>query len=215
MPTKKKRASFSSAAIPLRAIKETMEGSDDPVVVKPEKAIVDVPEPSPVIEPVADIESALLQDAEEPVLKKKNVVLYRVGIVFTGLVITASLVLLIVSITMSKNSMPVAVKVESTPTPQSTPAFNPETISIEVLNGSGVPGAAAKGAATLKTKGYTVAGTGNTKKTPESGVFISKSLSQESRVSLFADLASVFGISSSSGDLIDASVSARLIIGVK
>lgn len=49
------------------------------------------------------------------------------------------------------------------PTPTPTPAIDKKTITIEVLNGSGIAGTAGNMKTFLEEKGYTVSGTGNAK----------------------------------------------------
>lgn len=73
-------------------------------------------------------------------------------------------------ITLSKGKFPITFA-KPTPTPTQapmptvtpTPAVDKKTISIEVLNGSGVAGVASKMKNILEEKGYTVTGTGNAK----------------------------------------------------
>lgn len=109
----------------------------------------------------------------------------------------------------------------STPTPSATaePTPTPRALdrlqwSLEVLNGSGVTGAAKKLADQLKALGYPVVKTGNADRDDYTSneFFVKKEL--EDSVELFIlDIKDIIKIASVSGELKDSTASARIIIG--
>lgn len=104
----------------------------------------------------------------------------------------------------------------ATPAPVSTPkpTIDKSQWSLEVLNGSGVPGAAKKIADQITALGYQVVKTGNASKSDYAvtEVIVKKELLDKVDL-LIADLKDVIKISSQSGDLKDSTASARIILG--
>lgn len=100
---------------------------------------------------------------------------------------------------------------EPTPTPR---ALNREDWSFEVLNGSGVTGAAKKMADQLKESGYPVVKTGNADRDDytQSEFFVRKEL-EDSVDLVILDIKDIIKIASISGELKDSTASARIIIG--
>ncbi|MDD5147772.1 MAG: LytR C-terminal domain-containing protein [Candidatus Daviesbacteria bacterium] len=101
-----------------------------------------------------------------------------------------------------------------TPAPTSQPVLNRSDWSLEILNGSGVTGAARKIADQVQILGYLVVKTGNADKDsyPLSQILVKKEL--ESQVELVvADLKDIIKIASVAGELKDGTASARIIIG--
>lgn len=88
-------------------------------------------------------------------------------------------------------------------------------ISFEVLNGSGLTGAAARASAKLEDLGYTVVKTGNAdKQTYQTSIlFVSEDVTDGEKEQLLSDLTESFRIASISGKLTDSTASARLILG--
>ena len=205
MPVKKKRASFSKHADPVDV------SPVDPVA--PGEVHIDpVPE---VATPVEGLEEMLQQDVQqESALSKKNKVLYGVGIVSAMLVIALSMAIYSLYIsTQQEPKTPVVNSSAPVVTQTPAPVFSPTTISVEVLNGSGVAGAAAKAAATLSKQGYRVVSTGNAKKIPDSTVLLSSSVKENDAQAFLKDIGELFGISTSSGVLTGSTASARLTLG--
>lgn len=105
-----------------------------------------------------------------------------------------------------------------TPTPAPTetpaPALDKSEWSLEVLNGSGVSGAAKKIANQLTELGYTVVKTGNADKDTytESQILVKDDLKDKIDL-VIADLKDVIKIASVAGELKDSTASARIIIG--
>jgi hypothetical protein len=92
------------------------------------------------------------------------------------------------------------------PTPAITaPAIQRSEISLEILNGAGIAGAAGRTADTLRDLGYTIADTGNADRSnyQETQIFIHPDLSDEAIELLLADLEAEYGSASVSGDLDD------------
>lgn len=102
------------------------------------------------------------------------------------------------------------------PTPSATPAVKLERsgVSFEVLNGSGVTGAAKKLADQLKELGYEVLKTANADKDiyTQNQIFVRAGLKEKIDL-LIADLKDVIKIASVAGELEEGTASARIIIG--
>lgn len=102
----------------------------------------------------------------------------------------------------------------STPTPAPTRSLNRLDWPFEVLNGSGVTGAAKGAKDTLTGLGYVVVKTGNANKSnyTKNELFVREGQSGDIDLVL-ADLKADFNIASISGELKEGTASARLIIG--
>src|SRR5579859_7124226 len=85
-------------------------------------------------------------------------------------------------------------------------------ITLEILNGSGIPGAAAKTAKTFQDLGYVITLTGNTNSIGASQILVIPSLKDRLGL-LLQDLEANLNISSVSGSLTDSTASARIILG--
>ena len=117
-------------------------------------------------------------------------------------------------------SLPVSSETE-TPSEEVTPSPSPPTptpvdksaISLEVLNGSGVSGAAGETSASLEALGYTITETGNADASDYeiTQVYVAKNF--EHQELLLSDLESEFGEASMAGELEESTPSARLIVG--
>jgi len=164
----------------------------------------------------SNLEDILDDDPEESRLDKKNSALFFFGILFTIAMIISSAGLFVIYLRTPKvvNMPSPAIKhavVSAKPTPLAMPA----DITVEVLNGSGITGAAGKAASELAGRGYQVIAVKNSKKIGTTQVFVSLRLSQPQSSLLLADMSTLFGVSSSSGDLTDSTASARIILGAK
>ena len=104
-----------------------------------------------------------------------------------------------------------------TDTPGATPSATPSPapLVIQVLNGSGVPGAAGKVAATLESSGYTISGTGNAGTFDYTNIVIEvKAGEQAVLTKLKSDLSKDYTIGSTSATLTDKTkVDAVVIVG--
>lgn len=228
MPTKKKRASYSkSAHIAVQAQTSSLE--DDVAPTPKTQENIDTKPNSTDTAPVAVIqaqtstsvptsdddalENMLANDTVESELSKKNRKLYAIGFVATGCIMLTTIVLYLVF--LKSTAMPVTSKAPATtPTPVPTVVVDVKTLTIEVLNGSGIAGKASKTADALKEKGYIIVSTGNAKKIPGTTVTFSSTIPQRAKEVVLSDLQSI-GISSISATIIDSSVSARIILGLK
>lgn len=96
------------------------------------------------------------------------------------------------------------------------PVIDRSEWAIEVLNGSGVSGAAKELAEKLEQLGYKILKTGNASKSnyKNTEVYISKDFVDKSDL-LFEDLKDEINVSTVSGELEDSTASARIIIGKK
>lgn len=101
-----------------------------------------------------------------------------------------------------------------TPTPSPSPTVNPADWTFEVLNGSGVTGAAAKAAEVLKGRGYKVQNVGNAEEQNyEKTQLLVTSERSEAAQALLTDLKTVFPLNEVDATLESTSLTARLIIG--
>jgi hypothetical protein len=143
----------------------------------------------------------------------KNRLLYVLGLV--GFVVLSLLVcgILIFYVTgfRSISEQKVVKVVESQVEVSKTPTFERGNITFEVLNGSGVPGAAKKAADSLQGLGYEVTGTGNTGQVAGNKLYLKTSV-EGYLDNIITDL-SGFEISTVSGELTEGTASARLVIG--
>jgi hypothetical protein len=175
---------------------------------------------APQEEVPVDLEAMLEQDAAEPVIDKKNNMLYVGGLTITIAIIALTIFVFAVYMKSPKTEVredeaPASATEEQSRQPSPTPVVRVSDVTIEVYNGSGVAGAAAKAAKQLSDKGYTVVKTGNIKKQATTEVFISSDIPLAGAALLEADVYTLFGVSSSAGILMNSTVSARLIVGSK
>lgn len=115
-------------------------------------------------------------------------------------------------IKIESQPIPTPAPVTSAPTPK--PALVRSEWSLEVLNGSGVTGAAKKLADQLKELGYEVLKTANADKDSytQNQIYIKAELKDKVDL-VIADLKDIIKIASVGGELKDSTVSARIIIG--
>lgn len=105
-------------------------------------------------------------------------------------------------------------KSATTPTPSPTPkTLNRSQWSFEVLNGSGVTGAAKKLADSLKALGYQVVKVANADKDYTKNEFFVQEDLMANIDSIVTDIKDIIKIASISGKLKDSTASARIIIG--
>jgi hypothetical protein len=145
-----------------------------PEVVMPEEKIIK--EEENVQEKPESVVSEFYtkQKEEQPSLGYPNISEHRKGFSFVylwALGVIAIVVAIGFGIVATSRGSVKFTFIRPTPTPSvapaplatPTPAVNKKTISIEILNGSGIAGVAGKMKTLLESKGYTVAGTGNAK----------------------------------------------------
>jgi hypothetical protein len=172
-------------------------------------------QPVPVSQPVENLEQILDTDTKDSAADAKNRVVFTLGIIVALAIIVGAVFVFVIFLGSSKVAKPVTEKVTVTPTVTPTPAFIRANITFEVINASGVSGAATKGASALSQAGYTVLSVGNGKKQATSSVFLAGSLTSIEKLEILADVTNLFSVASSSGDLTDSTASARLILGIK
>lgn len=117
---------------------------------------------------------------------------------------------------------PTSEPAKPTVVPSAKPTTNPvdsatgldrSTLSVEVQNGSGVTGAASKGADVLKSFGYKVSGIGNAENTDYENTTIQVKAAKSNFLSLLKkDLGFSYTIGSSSADLASSSTADALVI---
>ena len=136
-----------------------------------------------------------------------------------GSIVTAVVALAVVGIVV------LFVTTRTTPAPTSSPAVTPTlattpspvplvrgTISFEVLNGSGIAGAAGKAADQLTDLGYAVVAIGNTKLSSGIELRVS-SIASAHAAAITEDIQHLFTQATFSGTLTDSTAAAQLIIG--
>ena len=96
---------------------------------------------------------------------------------------------------------------------EETKSFERSGITFEVLNGSGVAGAAKKVAEKIEDLGYKVLKTGNTEETSGNKLYLRADIADFSD-EIISDLAD-FDISGVSGELTEGSASARVVLGTQ
>ncbi|HET7099052.1 MAG TPA: LytR C-terminal domain-containing protein [Patescibacteria group bacterium] len=147
----------------------------------------------------------------------KNKLLYIFGIVgFIGIgILVSSLLIFYLTVFKGKSENKAVTvnidsnKIEGTPVPLKT--FDRGSVSFEVLNGSGVAGAAKTAGSKVEGLGYKVTKTGNGEPTIGNKLYLRKDIQQFSK-EIISDLTD-FGVTTVSGELTEGNASARLIIG--
>lgn len=113
-------------------------------------------------------------------------------------------------------SAPSPAPVPTVPAATMTPAPQRSTVSLEVLNGSGVAGTAKKAADQLGALGYIIVKTGNAPLSTYQSTIVSVAPGQSAITALLlSDLSSLSYTATAGGDLSDSTASARIIIGKK
>lgn len=149
----------------------------------------------------------------------------RTMIVWSTAVITVAVLLggalMVSSKGMNFSDLPFAIS-KPTPTPTATPSPTPtqanrKDISIQVLNGGGVIGAATKMKVFLEEKGYTIDDTGNTDEYSYEKTVVLVKLGKEAYATLLrGDLADDYALEASSEALpSDSTYDAQVIVGKK
>jgi len=208
-----------------RTVKKTVQVPIVPIVIAPpESSSVSVtppqpppPRPVPVAEPVENLEQILDDgDTKDSVVDRKNHVVFAFGILAAVAIIVGAIV--VFGIYLGSAKMPeeeAEHQTKTIPTATPTPAFVRSNVTFEVINASGVSGAATKAKDALTQIGYTVLSVGNGKKQATSSLLLARNLSATDVSEILADANSLFSISSSSGDLTGTTASARIILGNK
>lgn len=105
----------------------------------------------------------------------------------------------------------------ATPVPPSPTPVDRSVVSIQVLNGSGVSGAAAATAETLEGIGYTITGTGNADNSDyeTTEIYTTSDFPENMTDTLLADLTKEYGSASISGELdtLPGEANTRIILG--
>lgn len=141
--------------------------------------------------------------------------LFIIGAVTFGVV---ALIVVGLFLTQRKNVTGPTPTPEPTSTPAPTvtpkPSFDRSEWSLEVLNGTGVTGAAKKLADKLVELGYKIVKTGNADRSDyeASQLFVAKDMKDKQDL-LLEDLKKEISIASVSGELKDSTASARIIVG--
>lgn len=184
-------------------------------VIRPESvipAVTPAPAPPPVTKPVENLEQILDSDTNDSVTDVKTHVVFVFGIAAALAIIAGAIAVFAIYLGSSKAPQMLA-QAKKVPTVTPAPVFDRSSVTFEVMNASGVAGAATKGAEALRQAGYTVLAVGNGKKQVTSELLLSKSLSAGAVSEILADVNSLFSVSSSSGDLTNSTASARIILG--
>jgi hypothetical protein len=230
MPAKAKSKKPQKKSVPKTPVVPKVENPPAPPTPPSAPAAAEVPKatdvespppPPPVATTETNLEEMFDSEPEDESHKKANVFLFTLGTVVAILLAVSGVSVFIIYMGSSKVPKVAAPQTSTAPTPTPTPYFSRMAITFEVLNASGVSGAAGKGATKLIDTGYTVVSTGNAKKQAQSELFLSSTLTSAVTTQLMGDMQSLFSITTSSGNLLDSkgvarsTASALLILGVK
>jgi len=163
-------------------------------------------------------ESSWDLEEEASSLGKKNKNFFKLGIIILVIILIVTGVLFFFLFNSNSKKAPIETKkttIEPTKAPEKT-EINRSEWTLEVLNGSGVVGVAAKAAAKLTEQGYTVIKTGNANNQDykKSELFVSENMQSKAQL-IIDDLKSDYGFSSVSGILSNSTASARIILGAE
>jgi hypothetical protein len=155
-----------------------------------------------------------LEEEASP-LDKENKSFFKLGIIVLAIILVVTGIFLFFFLSSNSKKTPVeAKKITTTTITPKKAQINKSEWTLEVLNGSGVPGAAAKAAAKLTEQGYEVVKTGNADNQDytKSELFIAENMQSKAQL-LIDDLSSDYTFSSTPEVLKNSTVSARIIIG--
>lgn len=157
-------------------------------------------------------------EGDEPRLEKSNRKIFIVGIIITIVVILVTAVFGFYFLKQDYNQENIKeekVEITLTPTPTPKVSLDRSEWSIEVLNGTPIPGLAKELADKLEKLGYKIILTGNAenKDYKDSQILVISEADSDEIELLLNDIKKEIDISSSSGDLEDSTASARIIIG--
>lgn len=157
-------------------------------------------------------------DENEPKIERNNKKLFFLGfgVFIATIIFTLIFGLLFLQLNGSgKQKAPDENETKQEPSPSPTPiTIDRGSWTIEVLNGSGVAGAAAKAAEKLEKLGYKVTKTGNAEdEVTITELYVSKVKSDSETKLLIDDLKSDFGDLTVTGELSDSTASVRIILG--
>ncbi|OGH20639.1 MAG: hypothetical protein A3D74_04255 [Candidatus Levybacteria bacterium RIFCSPHIGHO2_02_FULL_37_13] len=149
---------------------------------------------------------------------KKQKIMFFTGLLFVALILLATLTLIIALNNMQGQEKTIKTVELEAKQPQvekpTKPSLERSEWTLEVLNGSGIAGAATKISRTLESLGYKVIKTGNAKDDTYTTihVLIDKAMMDQAEL-LLADLKDTLPTATLSGELTDSTASARIIIG--
>lgn len=183
---------------------------------KTENQVEDAPMPVPSIEPNAPLKIDEIEEKQESEPQEKsNKKLLVLGGIGLGIVVVATVVLF-TFYSMQPQEATKENQTEILPTPTMIPkqVLIRSKWSFEVLNGSGIAGAAKKVADRLIALGYQVVEIGNADRQTYkgNGLFVRQEMMNEVDL-MVADLKDTVTIATVAGILKDSTTSARLIIG--
>lgn len=155
-------------------------------------------------------------------LEKKNRKMFGIGIIILAVVLAGLAFVLyqrsqLPPVTTGEETVEASpVVMESTPTPTPAPETGLERgeITVEVLNGSGVTGAAGVFAEKLENLGYEIGEVGNATATDQNELYVQEELEEELSV-LYNDLKDELGIGEVTGYLEDSEATARVVLGAE
>lgn len=178
----------------------------------------EVPASSEGQELSSDTETVLSErPLEEVPLEKTNKKLFRAGMIVVLIVfgITGWVFYLTNRYSEKTAEEEITLDERVTEEPTATPApiqLEREEITLEILNGSGVAGAAGDAAEIFEALGYENVDTGNADDTEENELYVSSDIEDLVDI-LLEDVEDELDISSIIGELEDTTASARIILG--
>jgi hypothetical protein len=201
------------------------EITDKPVEVpvqEPEESVSETEKPT-FFEKVTGkkpVEKTEESSEEVPPIEKANKKLFLLGagVFVATVIITGAVGFFIINATQNngKETTSDTKKTEISPSPTSEPktVFKREEWSFEVLNGSGVIGAAAKASDKLKALGYKVEKVGNAdEEVSVTEIYVSEDKKDADTKAMLSDLEKDFGKLTVTGKLTDVTASVRIVLG--
>jgi len=155
-----------------------------------------------------------LEEESSP-LDKKNKNFFKLGIIVLIIILAITGIVFFFFFNSSSKTAPVEEKKTVEPTKALEKAqIDKSEWTLEVLNGSGVAGAAAKAAAKLTEQGYTVISTGNADNQDykKSELFVAENMQSKAQL-LIDDLKDAYGLTEVKSILKDSTASAQIILG--
>jgi len=213
-------AKETSEEVPLEEKKEDpvpAEAEEKPSEEAPKKEESTVEESTQELSPETEETFEERPLEEEVPLEKTNKKLFIAGFLIALLIFGLTAGVFYLANRLDKQTTKeVATEIEEAKaTPTATPGttqLTREEITLEILNGSGVSGAAAETAATFEDLGYEVVKVGNAEDTEGNQLYINADV-EDLVDALLEDADDELDISSVSGELEDSTVSARIILG--
>lgn len=172
------------------------------------------PKPVPAVDINAPLKAVIDESTDyETEVTPRNKFFYIAGIIglLAIILVTAGLLTFYLTSFKGKGEEKNIEVVEQTVSEEKEIEFNRSAVTFEVLNASGVSGAARSAADVIEKKGYILTETGNAPQTTGNKLYIKKEIEKYSAY-IISDLES-FKVTAVDGNLTEGNASVRLILG--